>query len=161
MPRTPKSRSSKSGDRIAFIQASWHKDIVDQCRISFTTEIARLGYAKSYIDFYEVPGSLEIPLQAKILSESGRYAAIVATGFIVDGGIYRHEFVADSVIKAFMDVMLETEVPIISAVLTPQRYHDHEEHHKFFFDHFRVKGKEAAIACAKTIANIKQAKKLA
>jgi 6,7-dimethyl-8-ribityllumazine synthase len=144
--------------RIAFIQATWHRDIVDQCRLSFTTEIGKLGYPKNTIDFFEVPGSLEIPLQAKLLAKTGRYAAIVTTGFVVNGGIYRHEFVADAVIKGIMDVMLEHEVPVISAILTPIHYHDHEEHHRFFFDHFRIKGKEAANACAQTIANVKRAK---
>ena len=43
---------------------------------------------------------------------------------MVDGGIYRHEFVADTVIKALMDVQLRTEVPIFSAVLTPQQFHE-------------------------------------
>lgn len=145
---------TKTG-RIAFIEACWHKDIVDQCRLSFTAEIAKLGYPQSMIDFFEVPGSLEIPLQAKLLAKTGHYAAIVASGFIVDGGIYRHEFVAGTVIEAIMDVMLQEEVPVISAILTPQRYHEHEEHHKFFFDHFRKKGKEAAEACARTIENLK------
>jgi 6,7-dimethyl-8-ribityllumazine synthase len=151
----------QGGERIAFIQASWHKDIVDQCRISFVAEMAKHGCAKTSIDIFEVPGSLEIPLQAKLLAKTGRYAAIVATGFIVDGGIYRHEFVADTVIKAMMDVMLEHEVPIISAVLTPQRFHEHEPHHKFFFDHFKIKGAEAAEACVRTIANLRELKRAA
>src|ERR1700759_3390354 len=45
--------------RIAFVQACWHKDIVDRCRISFTAEIAKYGYREGDIDFFEVPGSLE------------------------------------------------------------------------------------------------------
>ena len=150
-----RDNSSKS---IAFIQAGWHKDIVGQCRESFMSEMASLGYTAGNIHVYDVPGSLEIPLQAKLLAKSGRYAAIVATGLIVNGGIYRHEFVADAVIAGFMQVMLETEVPIISAVLTPQNFHEHDEHRTFFFDHFRVKGAEAARACAATIDNIARAK---
>jgi 6,7-dimethyl-8-ribityllumazine synthase len=148
-------------ERVAFIQASWHKDIVDQCRISFLAEMAKRGYGKNSIDIFEVPGSLEIPLQAKLLAKTGNYAAIVASGFVVDGGIYRHEFVADTVIKAMMDVMLEQEVPILSAVLTPQRFHEHEQHHKFFFEHFKVKGVEAAEACVRTIENLRALKRAA
>lgn len=156
--RTSTKTSSKktSPSRIAFIQASWHKDIVDQCRLSFTIEMGRLGYPKANIDFFEVPGSLEIPLQAKMLAKTGNYAAIVATGLVVNGGIYRHDFVADVVMKGMMDVMLDYEIPVISAVLTPIHYHDHEEHHRFFFDHFRVKGKEAAEATSKIIENMKR-----
>jgi 6,7-dimethyl-8-ribityllumazine synthase len=149
------------GSRVAFVQSSWHKDIVDQCRLAFVSELRRLGTSDMVVDVFEVPGAFEIPLQAKLLAKTGRYAAIVAAGFVVDGGIYRHEFVADAVIGALMGVQLETEVPIISAVLTPQRFHEHQEHARFFREHFLVKGAEAAAACARTIENIDAAKKLA
>jgi 6,7-dimethyl-8-ribityllumazine synthase len=32
-----------------------------------------------------------------LLARSGHYAAIVGAGFVVNGGIYRHEFVAEAV----------------------------------------------------------------
>jgi 6,7-dimethyl-8-ribityllumazine synthase len=144
----------RNARRIAFVQACWHKEIVDRCRVSFTAEIARHGFGDGDIDFFEVPGSLEIPLHALLLAESGRYAAIVAAGFVVNGGIYRHEFVADAVISGLMRVQLDTKVPVISAVLTPQSFHEHDEHKKFFCDHFVVKGAEAAAACAATIEKI-------
>ena len=137
--------------RIAFVQSCWHKEIVDRCRTAFVAELAALGVAEDRIDFFEVPGAFEIPLQAKLLAASGRYPAIVAAGFVVDGGIYRHEFVAEAVITGLMQVQLETEVPVISAVLTPQRFHEHEEHRKFFSEHFLVKGAEAAQACVKAM----------
>ena len=137
--------------RIAFIQACWHKRIVDQARDSFMAEIEKFDISRARIDCYEVPGGLEIPLTAKRLAKTGRYAIIVAAALIVDGGIYRHEFVAGTVIDGMMAVQLECEIPIISAVLTPQHFHDSREHREFFFDHFRIKGAEAAAACAKTL----------
>ena len=145
---------SRNARRIAFVQACWHKDIVDRCRVSFTAEIAKHGFGEEDIDFFEVPGSLEIPLHALLLADSGRYVAIVAAGFVVNGGIYRHEFVADAVIQGLMRVQLDTKVPVISAVLTPQNFHEHDEHKKFFYDHFVVKGAEAAAACAVTVEKI-------
>ena len=137
--------------RIAFIQACWHKDIVDQARDSFVEKIETDNISRQRIDFFEVPGGLEIPLVAKRLAGSGRYAIIVAAALIVDGGIYRHEFVAGAVIDALMAVQLECGVPIISAVLTPHHFHEHDDHRKFFLDHFRIKGAEAAEACAATL----------
>src|SRR5215469_12155145 len=148
-------QQTSAGDRIAFVQSCWHKDIVDRCREGFLPELARLGLSRDRIDFFEVPGAFEIPLQAKRLAKSGRYAAIVAAGFVVEGGIYRHELVADAVIAALMRVQLDTEVPVISAVLTPQRFHEHQEHRSFLLDHFVVKGAEAARACARTIENMR------
>jgi 6,7-dimethyl-8-ribityllumazine synthase len=143
-----------TSDRIAFVQACWHKDIVDQGRDAFVTEIERQGLVREQIDFFEVPGSLEIPLQAKLLAKTGRYTAIIGAGLIVNGGIYRHEFVAATVIDAMMRVQLDAEIPIISLVLTPQNYHEHEAHHQFFLEHFKVKGTEAAVACVKTLQNL-------
>src|ERR1051325_3226520 len=110
--------------RIAFVQACWHKEIVDRCRMSFTAEIAKLGFSEDAIDFFEVSGSFEIPLHALILAKTGRYAAVVAAGFVVNGGIYRHEFVAEVVIGGLMRGQLDTGVPVISAVLTPQTFHE-------------------------------------
>jgi 6,7-dimethyl-8-ribityllumazine synthase len=142
-------------ERVAFIQACWHKDIVDQGRDAFVAEMARLGMAREQIDVFEVPGSLEIPLQAKLLAKTGRYAAMVGAGLIVNGGIYRHEFVAATVLDAMMQVQLDTEVPILSLVLTPQNFHEHEAHHQFFLEHFKIKGEEVAAACAKTLNNLR------
>lgn len=152
------ARPNDAPGRIAFIQACWHKEIVDQCRAAFFAEMAQQGYGAHAIDVHEVPGSFEIPLHAKTLAKSGRYAAIVAAGLVVDGGIYRHEFVAEAVIGGLMQVQLATEVPVISAVLTPQRFHEHAEHRRFFHEHFLVKGREAARACAATIANLRAAR---
>jgi len=155
------NKTTRHNGRIAFVQSCWHKDIVDQCREAFVAELDRLGSPRSLIDFFEVPGVFEIPLQAKFLARTDRYGAIVAAGFVVDGGIYRHEFVGDAVIAALMRVQLDTDVPVISAVLTPQRFHEHDDHKKFYREHFVVKGTEAAQACAATIANIEAVQKLA
>lgn len=150
-----------STGRIAFVQACWHKDIVDQCRIGFVAELARRGVSDGHVDFFEVPGAFEIPLQAKLLARTGRYAAIVAAALVVDGGIYRHEFVCEAVINGLMRVQLDSDVPVLSAVLTPQHFHEHAEHLRFFREHFVVKGTEAATACAATIANVAAVRKLA
>ncbi|TDV54713.1 6,7-dimethyl-8-ribityllumazine synthase [Pseudomonas graminis] len=147
-------------ERIAFIQACWHKEIVDQARKGFVAEMAQHGYAETDIDFFEVGGAFEIPLHAKLLAKSGRYGGVVAAGLVVDGGIYRHEFVAQSVISALMQVQLETEVPVFSVVLTPHHFHAGEEHQKFFFDHFVHKGQEAAKTCADTLTKLRAVRRI-
>lgn len=145
------NRESTGSRRIAFVQSCWHKDLVDQSRSAFVAEIEQLGIAASRVDFFEVTGAFEIPLHGMRLAESGIYDAIVAAGLVVDGGIYRHEFVADAVIGGLMRVQLDTGVPVISAVLTPHHFHEHETHRAFFFEHLETKGVEAARACAHTI----------
>ncbi len=139
------------GRRIAFVQAQWHADIVHQARDAFLAEMERQGIPPDSIDVLDVPGAFEIPLLAKRLAMSGRYAAIVGCALVVDGGIYRHEFVASTVVNSLMALQLETNVPVLSAVLTPHHFHEHVEHRKYFHRHFAVKGTEVADACVKTI----------
>jgi len=142
--------------RFALLRAQWHAAIVQRACDSFISEIARDQNAPHPVDVFDVPGAFEIPLQALQLARSGRYAAIVACALVVDGGIYRHEFVADAVISGLMRVQLDTGVPVISAVLTPKHYHEHDEHQRFYSEHFVVKGREAAHACLKTVQSLQR-----
>jgi len=147
------TNTTSDSKRIAFIQACWHRDIVDLLRDSFKSEFASLSDLE--VDFFELPGAYEIPLHAKTLAETGEYAGIVAAGLVVDGGIYRHDFVGSAVIDGLMRAQMDTGVPVFSAVLTPHHFHASEEHTSFFKDHFVKKGKEAAHACAQTLSSFK------
>jgi 6,7-dimethyl-8-ribityllumazine synthase len=140
--------------RIAFVQSEWHGDLIDRCRDAFLDEMVRLGFERSQVELFRVPGAFEIPLHAKRLAGSGRYDAVVGAGLVIDGGIYRHEFVADAVVSGLMRVQLDTDVPIISAVLTPHHFHEHAEHDAFFTRHLERKGVEAAQACARTVRSL-------
>ncbi len=140
--------------KIAFVQALWHADIVDRCRQGFVEELARRDMPETMVEQWQVPGAFDIPLLAKKLARTGRYGAVVAAGFVVDGGIYRHEFVAGTVIDALMQVQLETGVPVVSAVLTPHHFQENDHHHRFFADHFVVKGREVADACIRIVDNL-------
>ena len=142
--------------RVAFVQACWHREVVEEARIAFLAEIEARHIPRDRVDIFEVPGSFEIPLHVQLLAKTRRYTAIVAAGLIVDGGIYRHEFVADTVIKALMDVQLRTEVPVFSAVLTPQQFHEASPHVEFFRKHFAIKGIEVAEACATTLLGLER-----
>ena len=139
--------------KIAFIQSCWHKDIVDQFKISFTETIEELLQNQVEIDYFEAPGVVEIPLLAKLSAKKQCFDAIVVCGLIVDHGVYRHEFVAQAVMDATMGVQMEMEVPVIYGILTAQDFLS-EGREAFYREHFLAKGKEAANACSKTLSNI-------
>ena len=143
--------------RIAVICASWHREIVEQAREALVAEFGHSPAPPEAIEHFDVPGAFEIPLLAQRLARSGRHDAIVACALVVDGGIYRHEFVAAAVIDGLMRVQLDTGVPVMSAVLTPRDFHEHDEHKRFFADHFVKKGVEVAQACLMTIAGLRRA----
>ena len=127
--------------RYAFIKASWHADVVDESLAGFIEIIG-----SEAVDVFEVPGAFEIPLLARDLAQTGRYAAVIGSAFVVDGGIYRHEFVESTVVDGLMRAAMDTGVPVLSVVLTPHNYQDTPAHNEFFRAHFVEKGREAARA---------------
>lgn len=139
--------------RLAFVHAQWHYDgIVENALSACHQRLAELHYDhERLVDTFGQPGSLEIPFLCQELALSGKYEAIIAFGLIVNGGIYRHEFVASAVIDGLMRVQLDTRVRIFSCVLTPINFHEHETHHDFFSHHMLHKGAEVAEAFIKTV----------
>lgn len=127
--------------RYAFLKANWHADIVTRALDGFAELIP-----PDQIDVFDVPGAFEMPLLARDLAQTGRYAAVVAAAFVVDGGIYRHDFVAQAVVDGLMRASLDTGVPVLSVSLTPHQYQDTEHHNAIYRAHFVEKGREAARA---------------
>jgi 6,7-dimethyl-8-ribityllumazine synthase len=127
--------------RYAFVKANWHADIVDQALVGFLEVIPT-----KQVDVFDVPGAFEMPLMARDLASTGRYDAVACAAFVVDGGIYRHEFVAQAVVDGLMRAGLDTGVPVLSVSLTPHHYQETEHHNEIFKTHFIEKGREAARA---------------
>jgi 6,7-dimethyl-8-ribityllumazine synthase len=138
---------SSAPRRIAIVSSLWHADLVSRIRLAFVDEMTQLGWPADALDSHDVPGAFEIPLLAQTLARRGDVAAIVACALVVDGGIYRHDFVAQTVIDGLMRVQLDTSVPVLSVVLTPLAFHEHDDHRQFFTAHLTKKGAEAARAC--------------
>lgn len=150
------TRGRHAAARVAIVSSSWHRDIVANGTAAIRAELSRTSDPPGQLDHFEVPGAFEIPLHAKRLAASGAYDAIIACGLVVNGGIYRHEFVASAVIDALMRIQLETDTPIFSAVLTPWEFHEHDAHRRFFAEHFVQKGTEVALACVETLASLRR-----
>jgi 6,7-dimethyl-8-ribityllumazine synthase len=146
-------------NHIAFISATWHQEIIAVCRTAFLQNVAA-SRPEIQVDQYTVPGCLEMPHLSQLLANSGKYVVIICSGFIVDGGIYRHDFVARAVIDGIVQVSLKTNVPVLSAILTPHHFHEHETHQQFFSTHMLAKGQELAKACLHTLANLEAVQKL-
>ena len=127
--------------RYAFIKANWHADIVDQALAGFCEIIPT-----SQVDVFDVPGAFELPLLARDLAASGSFGAVIAAAFVVDGGIYRHDFVAQAVVDGLMRAGLDTGVPVLSVSLTPHHFQETEHHTAIYRAHFVEKGREAAEA---------------
>jgi len=141
--------------RYAFIKAQWHADIVDRALEGFLQLIPA-----EQVDVYDVPGAFEMPLLARDLASTGRYGAVACAAFVVDGGIYRHDFVAQAVVDGLMRAGLDSGVPVLSVSLTPHHYQETDHHNAIYREHFVDKGREAAQAAlmiAKTRSEVQKA----
>ncbi len=127
--------------QYAFVKANWHAEIVDQALVGFTELIPA-----SLVDVYDVPGAFEMPLLARDLAESGRYGAVACAALVVDGGIYRHDFVAAAVVDGLMRAGMDSGIPVLSVSLTPHHFQETDHHIAIYKDHFVQKGREAAQA---------------
>lgn len=127
--------------RYAFIKAAWHSQIVDRALDGFCEVID-----PAQVDVFDVPGAFEMPLLARDLANTGRYAAVTAAALVVDGGIYRHDFVAGAVVDGLMRASMDSGVPVLSVSLTPHHFQDTDHHNAIYAAHFIDKGREAAQA---------------
>jgi len=93
MNQTHKKPATPARCRVAIVSASWHRDIVEQAVQSARAELGRLRPGNLRIDELIVPGAFEIPLIARRMASSGRVDAVIACALVVNGGVYRHEFV--------------------------------------------------------------------
>lgn len=132
---------TQAQNRYAFIKANWHSEIVDQALAGFCDVIP-----PEQVEVFDVPGAFEMPLLARDLAQTGRYAAVAAAALVVDGGIYRHDFVAQAVVDGLMRAGMESGVPVLSVSLTPHQFQETEHHVAIYREHFVEKGREAARA---------------
>jgi 6,7-dimethyl-8-ribityllumazine synthase len=78
----------------------------------------RHGVSEQDIDVAWTPGSLEIPLVAKRLLESGKYNAIICLGAVIRGGTPHFEYLASEVSRGISRVSLDSGIPVIQGIIT-------------------------------------------
>ena len=107
---------SSNTQRVAFVQSCWHRDIVDEARKAFLSEIEKHGLDAAGIELFEVPGAFEIPLLAKRLAPS--YDAVICLGAVIRGDTPHFDYVAGECAAGIQRVALDTDTPVIFGVLT-------------------------------------------
>ncbi len=70
------------------------------------------------IHIYWVPGSFEIPITAKKLTQKKQYDAIICLGAVIRGATPHFEYIAAEVTKGIAQTALETGKPVIYGIIT-------------------------------------------
>ncbi|MDK2921692.1 MAG: 6,7-dimethyl-8-ribityllumazine synthase [Desulfonauticus sp.] len=103
---------------IAIVASRFNDFIVDKLIAGAVDYLVRHGLNKDNITLVRVPGAFELPLVAKKLAKSQKYAGIICLGAIIRGATPHFDYVAAEASKGIALVSLETEVPVGFGVLT-------------------------------------------
>jgi 6,7-dimethyl-8-ribityllumazine synthase len=116
--RTYPALLDASGLRFGVVVARFNHLITARLLEGSVRELAARGCAADDVHVAWVPGAFEIPLAARALASSGRYAAIVTLGVVIRGGTPHFDYVCRAVTDGVRDVMRDTGVPVAFGVLT-------------------------------------------
>ena len=104
--------------RFAVVAARFNSMITEALLSGCRDAFVRHGVADDRLDVAWVPGSFEIPLVARKLAETGRYAAVVCLGCVIRGETGHYDHVASQAAAGVLQAGLATGVPVIFGVLT-------------------------------------------
>ena len=140
-------------------QEANHSKLVRRIVEGATSQLTELGFdLETQVIQVECPGVLEIPLMTERLIAEHKLDGVLGAALIVNGEIYRHEFVAQSSLDALMQVSLSTGVPVASSLLTPASAHAPEKQFKQLHEHLYLKGQEGAGALVRQILQLNRIK---
>src|SRR5262245_45111626 len=109
---------SPPGGRFALVASRFNQSVTSSLLAGCRDTLARHGVGDDRVDVAWVPGSFEIPVVAKRLSESGRYAAVICLGCVIRGETGHYDHVAGQAASGVLQAGLATGVPVIFGVLT-------------------------------------------
>jgi 6,7-dimethyl-8-ribityllumazine synthase len=80
----------------------------------------RHGVDDEQIDTAWVPGGFEIPMAAKRFVQSGRYAAVICVGCVIQGDTPHFHYVSSEVTKGIAQVSLDSDIPVVYGIITAE-----------------------------------------
>jgi 6,7-dimethyl-8-ribityllumazine synthase len=110
-----------TGLRFALVAGRFNEVVVDKLVDGAADCLRRHGVADDDIELAWVPGAFEIPLVARRLAETGRFAAIITLGAVVRGQTAHFDYVAGEAAQVGR-IALETGVPISFGTLTTETF---------------------------------------
>ena len=102
--------------RYAIAVGRFYEDLAGRLERGARAAFAEAGVED--VDTFDVPGAFELPLAAKYLAESGRYAGVACLGAVIRGETDHYDYVCAETARGLMRVQLDTGVPCAFGVLT-------------------------------------------
>lgn len=104
------------GAAFAIAVGRFYEDLAQRLVTGAREAFAQAGHTD--VEVCDVPGAYELPLAAKYLAETGRYAGVACLGAVIRGETDHYEYVCAESARGVMQVQLDTGVPCAFGVLT-------------------------------------------
>lgn len=114
LTKVKSTKHKANGNAFAIVASQYNALYVDAMLNAAKAELKRAGAAVKVI---RVPGAYEVPVVAVKLARTKKFAGIICLGVILRGQTVHAEHIGNAVSTAFMQIQLETEVPVIHEVL--------------------------------------------
>ena len=120
MGRTFEGSFDAKDKQIAIVGSRFNDFFTSELMEGALDCLHRHGVADEQIDTAWVPGGFEIPMAAKRFVASGRYAAVICVGCIIQGDTPHFHYVSSEVTKGIAMVSLESDIPVIYGIVTAE-----------------------------------------
>lgn len=107
-----------TGKKFAIIVSRFNEFISSKLLDGAVDCLHRHNVKEEDIDVVWVPGSFEIPLTAKKLSENKKYDAVICLGVIIRGETPHFDFIAGQTTKCILEVSLSSGKPVSYGIIT-------------------------------------------
>jgi len=118
MPRLLEGQLLAGDHRYAIVVSRFNELVTKSLVDGAVDALQRHGVTEDNITVAHVPGAFEIPLVADRFAKSGRYAAVICLGAVIQGETDHHDYINHAVAEALMQIGRETGVPVTFGVLT-------------------------------------------
>jgi 6,7-dimethyl-8-ribityllumazine synthase len=105
---------------MAAVVAGFHRDLGERLLAGARERLSAAGLPDGNLDERWVPGAYELPLAAKVMARTGRYAAVIALGAVIRGETAHFDHICHAASSGLSAVGLETGVPVAFGVLTTE-----------------------------------------
>ncbi|MEW5773721.1 MAG: 6,7-dimethyl-8-ribityllumazine synthase [Thermodesulfobacteriota bacterium] len=116
--KTIEGQLDAKGLKFAIVASRFNDFIVDRLVGGAVDYLVRHGAEREDLSIVRVPGAFELPLAAKKLAASGKYAGVLCLGAVIRGATPHFDFVAAEATKGIAQAMLDSGLPVGFGLLT-------------------------------------------
>jgi 6,7-dimethyl-8-ribityllumazine synthase len=134
--------------KVAVVVSRFNEEVTSRLLAGCLKTFKAEGWTDAQLMVVHVPGGYELPYAVNELARGGRYAAVVTLGCVLKGRTPQNGYISSSLVSSLHRISVETRVPVILGVITPNTWKQAMARTKGALD----RGKEAALAALEMVA---------